>query len=52
MGFTKFTQSESVEAHRQEEKEKISAFVKQAGKSKVEELSDDQKAELQQRLTR
>jgi hypothetical protein len=52
MGFTKFTQSESVETHREEEKKKISSFVKQAGKEKVEDLSDEQKEELQQRLTR
>lgn len=52
MGFTKFTQSESVEATRQEEREKITAFVKEAGKQKVEDLTDEEKEKLQTRLTK
>jgi hypothetical protein len=52
MGFTKFTQSESVEAHREQEREKIASFVKQAGKEKVEDLSPQEKEDLQNRLTR
>lgn len=50
MGFTKITVSENVQAMRDEENKKISAFVKSAGKKSVEELTDEEKQQLQNKL--
>jgi len=52
MGFTKFTVSENVEAAREDERKQITSFVKQAGKDSVEELTDQEKEKLQNRLTK
>lgn len=50
MGFTKITVSENVQAVRDEENKKISSFVKSAGKTSVEELTDQEKQQLQDAL--
>lgn len=50
MGFTKITVSENVQAMRDEENKKISAFVKSAGKKSVEDLTEEEKNQLQAQL--
>jgi hypothetical protein len=52
MAITKFTVSENVEASRQKEQEAIRSFVKKAGKTSVEELTDTEKENLQNTLTK
>lgn len=51
MAFTKFTVSENIQAARDEENKRIAAFVKQAGKKSVEELTDEEKEKLNARLS-
>lgn len=52
MAITKFTMSEEIKVAQEKDKRKISAFVKEAGKNSVEELTEDEKESLQKNLTR
>lgn len=46
MGFTKFTVSEKVTIASEKDKQKIAATLKTAGKSSVDELTDEEKEKL------